>query len=77
MSGDSDRARRVLTALDALPESLRVPVILRYYAGLSEQEIARAIGRRPGTVKSRLHEARRRMARNDTVRALVVQGVDR
>jgi len=77
VSGDSDRARRVLTALDALPESLRVPVILRYYAGLSEQEIARAIGRRPGTVKSRLHEARRRMARNDTVRALVVQGVDR
>jgi DNA-directed RNA polymerase specialized sigma24 family protein len=37
-------------------------VILRYYAGLSEREIAIAIRRRPGTVKSRLHEARRRLA---------------
>jgi RNA polymerase sigma-70 factor (ECF subfamily) len=76
LAGDADRARRVVAALDALPESLRIPVILRYYAGLTEQEISLAIGRRPGTVKSRLHEARRRMARDDTVRALVAQGVD-
>ena len=46
-------------ALARLPEALRVPVVLRYYAGLSEKEIAVAIHRRPGTVKSRLHEARR------------------
>lgn len=46
-------------ALARLPETLRVPVVLRYYAGLSEREIAIAIHRRPGTVKSRLHEARR------------------
>ena len=45
-----------------LPEPLRVVVILRYYADLSEREIAIAIRRRPGTVKSRLHEARRRLA---------------
>jgi len=37
-------------------------VVLRYYADLSEREIATAIRRRPGTVKSRLHEARRRLA---------------
>ena len=37
-------------------------MILRYFADLSEREIAIAIRRRPGTVKSRLHEARRRLA---------------
>ena len=52
----------VLAALQRLPVSLRVPVVLRYYADLSERDIALAIGRRPGTVKSRLHEARRRLA---------------
>jgi len=75
LSGDADQARRVLAALDVLPESLRVPVILHYYAGLTEPEIALAIGRRPGTVKSRLYEARRRMARDDAMRALAAQGV--
>ncbi|MDQ1552128.1 MAG: Sigma-70, region 4, partial [Actinomycetota bacterium] len=39
-----------------------VVVVLRYYADLREREIATAIRRRPGTVKSRLHEARRRLA---------------
>jgi RNA polymerase sigma-70 factor (ECF subfamily) len=56
----------VANTLDAtlrdLPEALRVVVILRYYSDLSEREIAIAIQRRPGTVKSRLHEARRRLA---------------
>ncbi len=49
----------VARALADLPEGLRVVVVLRYYAGLSEAEIARAIARKPGTVKSRLFEARR------------------
>ncbi len=67
----------MLAVLDTLPESLRIPVILRYYAQLTETEIARAIGRRPGTVKSRLHEARRRMADDETLRALTTEGADR
>ena len=49
----------VLAALAALPESLRVPVVLRFYVGLSEREIAVAIDRRPGTVKSRTYYALR------------------
>jgi RNA polymerase sigma-70 factor (ECF subfamily) len=52
----------VLSALKGLPMDLRVVVVLRYYADLSEREIAIAIGRKQGTVKSRLHEARRRLA---------------
>ncbi len=45
-----------------LAPHLRVVVVLRYYADLTEREIATAIGRPMGTVKSRLHEARRRLA---------------
>jgi RNA polymerase sigma-70 factor (ECF subfamily) len=52
----------VNTALQSLPVPLRVVVVLRYFADLSEKELATAIGRRPGTVKSRLHEARRLLA---------------
>ena len=52
----------MVNALQTLPETLRVPVVLRYWTGYSEAEIALAIGKRPGTVKSRLHEARRRLA---------------
>ena len=48
---------------------LRVVVVLRYYADLSEREIATAIGRRQGTVKSRLHEARRLLAEHPALRS--------
>lgn len=58
----SELADVVLAALGDLPEHLRVPLVLRFWAGLSEKEIAVAIDRRPGTVKSRLHEARQRLA---------------
>jgi DNA-directed RNA polymerase specialized sigma24 family protein len=47
--------------------------VLRYYADLSERDIALAIGRRPGTVKSRLHEARRRLRENPGIAALADQ----
>ena len=59
---DAALGRCVADALSRLPEHLRVPVVLRYYSGLAEKEIAVAIQRRPGTVKSRLSEARRRLA---------------
>lgn len=62
----------IVEALAALPESLRIPVVLRYYAGLSEKDVAVAIGRRPGTVKSRLYEARRRLATDPRLRALAL-----
>ena len=52
----------VADALANLPEQLRIPVVLRYWVGLTEKEIATAISRRPGTVKSRLHEARERLS---------------
>jgi RNA polymerase sigma-70 factor (ECF subfamily) len=63
-----DAAQDVLSALRDLPAHLRVVVVLRYYADLSEREIAIAIRRQPGTVKSRLSEARRQLARHPALR---------
>ena len=40
----SERQRRVQQAVAALPESLRVPIVLHDYQGLSHQEIATMLG---------------------------------
>jgi RNA polymerase sigma-70 factor (sigma-E family) len=40
------------TAILALPPRQRAVIVLRYYEGLSEAEIAEALDCRPGTVKS-------------------------
>lgn len=61
-------SRDVLSALKDLPLHLRVVVVLRYYADLSERDIAVAIGRKQGTVKSRLNEARRQLALHPALR---------
>ena len=60
----------LVRALQSLAVHLRVVIVLRYYADLSEREIATAIGRRPGTVKSRLHEARRLLALHPALRSV-------
>jgi RNA polymerase sigma-70 factor (ECF subfamily) len=66
--GETQRA--VLAAMSNLPDHLRVVVALRYYADLPEKDIARVIHRRPGTVKSRLHEARARLGADPGLAAL-------
>jgi RNA polymerase sigma-70 factor (sigma-E family) len=48
----AERRDRVLTALQALPARQREVMALRYYAGLSEAEIADALGISRGAVKS-------------------------
>jgi RNA polymerase sigma-70 factor (sigma-E family) len=52
-----DTARLVLTALRELPAQQRVVLVLRYWAGLSEQEIAGMLNCSTGTVKSRASRA--------------------
>jgi len=54
---------RVKAAVDALPESFRVPMVLFSLGGLSYQEIADTLEIPIGTVMSRLHRARRQLRR--------------
>ncbi|HZN14286.1 MAG TPA: sigma factor-like helix-turn-helix DNA-binding protein [Acidimicrobiales bacterium] len=51
----------VRAALEQLDVRHRAVIVCRYYLGLSEAETAAALGTRPGTVKSRLHRATRRL----------------
>jgi RNA polymerase sigma-70 factor (ECF subfamily) len=51
------RCTDLQTALGELPESSRAVVLLRYFEGMDEVEIAAAVGIPRGTVKSRLHRA--------------------
>lgn len=62
----------VIAAVADLPESVRVPLVLHFSAGLSEQEIAIAIDRRLATVRSRLHDARQRLALDPRLSAWAV-----
>jgi RNA polymerase sigma-70 factor (sigma-E family) len=49
--------RATWQAVSALPPRQRAVVVLRYYEGLSEREIADVLGCRPGTVKSQASAA--------------------
>ncbi len=53
----------VRRAMDSLPEDCRQILTLRELAGLSYDEIARALSLEPGTVKSRLNRARKKLCR--------------
>ncbi|RZU71785.1 RNA polymerase sigma-70 factor (sigma-E family) [Micromonospora kangleipakensis] len=60
-----DTARLVLDALRALPAQQRVVLVMRYWAGLSEQEISVQLGCSTGTVKSRASRAIGALRRTD------------
>ena len=58
-----ERRSEMLEAIDSLGDKHRLVVILRYYAGFSNEEIARVLNIPSGTVRSRLHTARQRLKR--------------
>lgn len=60
---ESDWAHRadLLRAMSELPEPQREVVLLKYFEGMDEPEIAEAAGIPRGTVKSRLHHALRKL----------------
>ena len=67
-TGDEDPSRtpspesvEILTLIDRLPNRQRAVVVLRYYEGLTEIEIAAALQCRPGTVKSLASRALRHL----------------
>jgi RNA polymerase sigma-70 factor (sigma-E family) len=53
--------RELLTALKTLPARQREILILRYWGGLTEAEIATSLNVRPGTVKSAAHRGLARL----------------
>ena len=48
--------------VQSLPERLRVPILLHYYADMPIREVAALTGRKEGTVKSDVHRLKRRFA---------------
>ena len=52
---------RVRAALDALPPEQRHAIVLRYYLDMSEEDMASELHSPRGTVKWRLHAARKRL----------------
>lgn len=55
--GDHAGRLDVWAAVSSLPPRQRAVVVLRYYEGLSEAQIAEVLGCRPGTVKSQASAA--------------------
>jgi len=57
--GAHERAERdaMVHRLARLPRKQRAAVVLRYYAGLSDREIATQLGCRESTVRSQIHRA--------------------
>ncbi len=50
-------AEKIKHSIDALPETLRVPLTLAFYQGLSHADIAIHLGQPLGTVKTRIRRA--------------------
>ncbi|NEA31440.1 SigE family RNA polymerase sigma factor [Streptomyces sp. SID13031] len=59
-----DDSDAVMRALDRLTREQRAAVVLRYYAHLSEQQMASVLGIASGTVKSRLARALKTLAQD-------------
>jgi len=58
---ESEQRDEILAAVNTLNEKHRLVVILRYYAGLTNEEIAETLRIPSGTVRSRLHTARQQL----------------
>src|SRR5262249_59411062 len=58
---DVERRDTLLAAVNELPDDQRLVVALRYFAGLSEEEVAETLGVPKGTVKSRTSRALERL----------------
>ena len=62
LADERERSRRLWAAIDALPDKLRIVIILAAIEGHDVAEVARLLEVPEGTVKSRLFLARKRLA---------------
>ena len=63
LAEEAEDRRRVWDALEKLPPAQRAAIVQRYYLGMSEAEMAGSGNSPPGTIKWRLHAARRRLSK--------------
>ena len=54
---DASERLSILQAVDQLPIQMRAAVVLRYYADLTVEGVAAALGKSPNTIKSQLQTA--------------------
>ena len=62
-AGEAEMSVQVERAVDALPEAQREVLHLVFYENLTVRETAELLGVPEGTVKSRMHHARKRLAK--------------
>lgn len=62
LAEEAEERRRVWAALEKLPPAQRAAIVQRYYLGMSEAEMARGEASPTGTIKWRLHAARKRLS---------------
>lgn len=62
--GRREMMRGLVRAIESLPEGLRVALVLRVLEGLEYEDVARATGVRPATVRMRVMKARRLLMRH-------------
>ena len=60
-SSAAERNGLVIRAVERLSPKLRIAFVLRHVEDMSAVEVARTLGVASGTVRSRVHEARRRL----------------
>ena len=63
LAEEAEVRRRVWRALGELPPVQRAAIVQRYYLGMSEAEMAERGESPPGTIKRRLHDARKGLSR--------------
>ena len=58
---DSETIREVRSAVAALPENLRMVIILKEYGNMDYKAISKVLGISEGNVKIRVHRARKKL----------------
>jgi RNA polymerase sigma-70 factor (sigma-E family) len=75
--GAADLRGDLVAALRHLPDKQRSVVVLRYFAGLSEQEIAHALGCSTGSVKTHASRALARLRVEPSLQSIFAEEVHR
>ncbi len=70
----AEQRRKIREEIRSLPDHHRVVVLLHYMQGLGIDEIGKLLSIPPGTVKSRLHQARKRLRKTKLIQEVLTDG---